>query len=214
MDRLDVIELTAGKPFTAGVVVLVEGRLVATLNRDHLPSGHERGWLRVGGVGGGQEPGETIDACAAREAREELGTQVELLSSPLTYLVTEDGREETIAAESPAPLLLTRTVRPDPAPFAPGLPAGRELYGAIFLGRPARTPMPSDDVAALVLLRPEDWPLVEGEPTIEELVEAGVELVERDPLSRETRVWVHPEEAWKLIAELLSRHAELEPLLA
>ena len=44
MDRLDVIELTAGKPFTAGAVVLVEGRLVVTLDRDHLPPAYERDW--------------------------------------------------------------------------------------------------------------------------------------------------------------------------
>jgi 8-oxo-dGTP pyrophosphatase MutT (NUDIX family) len=214
MDRLDVIELTAGKPFTAGAVVLVNGRLVVTLNRDHLPPGYERGWLRVGGVGGGQEPGETIDACAAREAREELGTDVEIVSSPVTYLAEADGSEEATAAADPAPLLVTRTSRPDPSPFAPGLPAGHDVYGGIFLARAVGVPVPSDDVAALLLGRPADWPLLTGEPTIAEVVAAGVGLIERDPLPPETRLWVHPEEAWELIADLLARHPELEPLLA
>jgi 8-oxo-dGTP pyrophosphatase MutT (NUDIX family) len=173
MDRL-VIELTAGKPFTAGAVVLVEGRLVVTLNREHLPLGFKPGWLRVGGVGGGQEPGETIDACAAREAGEELGTDVELLSSPATYLAAADGLAEAIAAADPAPLLGTRSTRPDPSPFAPGLPAGQDLYVGIFVAR-AGDPVPSDDVAALLLVRPADWPHLTGEPTIADVVAAGVE---------------------------------------
>ena len=66
---LDVAALTEGQPFCAGVVLMVDGRLVLTLNHDHLPAALSGTALRVGGVGGGQEAGETIRECAMREAR-------------------------------------------------------------------------------------------------------------------------------------------------
>jgi hypothetical protein len=61
---ISVRRLTDGQPFCAGVVVVQDGCVAVTLNRDVPPSGSANGSpLRVGGVGGGQEPGETIEQC-------------------------------------------------------------------------------------------------------------------------------------------------------
>lgn len=67
--------------YTFGAVVaLHDGLLVLTLN-DDMPAELAQGRLRVGGVGGGCEPGEAPEDCARREAEEELSVSVTLLSA-------------------------------------------------------------------------------------------------------------------------------------
>lgn len=215
-DVVSVLDVTTGAPFTAGVLVLAGDNVVLTLNRDHLPPELEEGaWLRVGGVGGGQEPGETIAECALREAEEELGTAVELVGSPVTYRADDDGLKRVRATDPVAPLLLTRTVRSDPRPFAPGLPSGRDLYGAIFLGRVRGEPRPDErELAGLLLLPRDRWGVLEGRPRVDEVVAAGATIVEAEPLADRARLWLHPEEQWGLLLELLARHPEVQSLVA
>jgi 8-oxo-dGTP pyrophosphatase MutT (NUDIX family) len=215
-DVVSILDVTTGAPFTAGVLVLADDRLVLTLNRDHLPFGLDGGaWLRVGGVGGGQERGETVVQCALREAEEELGTPVELVGSPITYSANGVGLKRVRATDAVAPLLLAHTVRSDPRPFAPGLPSGRDLYGAIFLGRMRREPRPcKDEVAGLLLLPRDRWSLLEGKPRIDEVIATGAAIVETEPLAGDARLWVHPEEQWGLLLELLVRHPEVQSLVA
>jgi 8-oxo-dGTP pyrophosphatase MutT (NUDIX family) len=67
--------------YTFGAVVaLHDGRLVLTLN-DDVQDGLADGRLRIGGVGGGCEPGEAPEDSARREAEEELSVSVTLLSA-------------------------------------------------------------------------------------------------------------------------------------
>ncbi|MDQ3874997.1 MAG: NUDIX domain-containing protein [Actinomycetota bacterium] len=215
-DVVSVVDVTTGAAFTAGVLVLADDRLVLTLNRDHLPSGLGGGaWLRVGGVGGGQEPGETIAECALREAEEELGTPVELVGSSVTYRADSDGLTRLRATDALAPLLFAHTVRSDPRPFAPGLPSGHDLYSAIYLGRMRHGPRPCQDEVAGLLLLPRDlWTLLEGNPRVDEAIEAGAAIVEAEPLAGDARLWVHPEELWRLLVELLERHPEVQSVVA
>jgi 8-oxo-dGTP pyrophosphatase MutT (NUDIX family) len=65
---------------SGAVVVLHDGLLVLTLN-DDVPADLADGRLRVGGVGGGCEPGEAPEDCARREAEEELSVSVTLVSA-------------------------------------------------------------------------------------------------------------------------------------
>ena len=68
--KLDLAALTDDQPFCAGLVLGHRGRLVLTLNDDHLPTEIRHPALRVGGVGGCQEPREDIWECApARRTR-------------------------------------------------------------------------------------------------------------------------------------------------
>lgn len=76
----------------AGVLIVREGRVLLSPRGPHL------GW-----VGGRLEPGETAAGAARREAREEVGCEVELVHAPLTYGI--DLRAEELPP--PAPLLRT-----------------------------------------------------------------------------------------------------------
>jgi 8-oxo-dGTP pyrophosphatase MutT (NUDIX family) len=207
---LDVAATTAGQPFCAGVILMVEGRLVLTLNRDHLPTELESSALRVGGVGGGQEAGETIWECAAREAREEIGCDVKLVSAPRTYLRENGGAlRRARGRDEIAPLLFEWSPNKTPdRPYAPGLPKGPLLYGAMFLARPVGTIRPGD-VEGLLLISPAIWSLIVEQATLGELVEAGATVVEREPLARELRLWSFPEESMRTICELAARDPEL-----
>jgi ADP-ribose pyrophosphatase YjhB (NUDIX family) len=181
---------------TAGAIVLVDGLLVATLNDDHLPPELDDGsWLRVGGVGGGCEPGESCVECADREAREELSVEVELVSSPVTYASSGGVAVGRVDWDD------------EPAPFV--WDEGDDCTGALFAARLAGEPKPGDDVVALILLRPEDWGLLEESPTVSAAEAAGVRVVEARPLARETRLWVDADESMRVVAPLIERHPEV-----
>jgi 8-oxo-dGTP pyrophosphatase MutT (NUDIX family) len=203
---LDVAAITAGRPFCAGVVLLADEGLVLTLNHDHAPAGA----LRVGGVGGGQEPGETIWECAEREAQEEIGCEVRLVSSPRTFLreLPEGAPRPARCRDEIAPVLFEWAERADPAPYAPGLPAGNRLYGAIFLARASQKPRPAD-VEGLLVMQVKKWPLVDQQVTVREVVDAGAVLVEREPIAPDLRLWSFPEESMRAVCELAEREPEL-----
>jgi 8-oxo-dGTP pyrophosphatase MutT (NUDIX family) len=209
--KLRLAELTDGQPFCSGLVLVHRGRLVLTLNDDHVALDTPRPALRVGAVGGGQEPGENIWECALREAHEEVGIAVDLVPAPLTGFYDWEERElrpvEHVEDEI-APLVVHRWERPNPdAPYRPGLPTGPYVFGADFLARAgdALAPLPGDDVAGLLLLPLEAWPALEGEPTLESVQASGVEVVPARELPRRARLWVHPHEGlrvtWPLLGE-------------
>ena len=190
---------------------MVDGRLVLTLNHDHLPADLEGTALRVGGVGGGQEPGETIWECAAREAFEEIGCEVALIKSPRTYLrETPDGvLRQARCRDEVAPLLFEWAERSDPAPYALGLPTGPRLYGAMFLGRPASPELRPADVEGLLVMPSTLWRLVDRGATVREAVDAGAVLIERDRIEPDLRLWSFREESMRAVCELATRDPEL-----
>jgi 8-oxo-dGTP pyrophosphatase MutT (NUDIX family) len=190
---LDLARLTSGQPFCAGVVLFEHGRLLATIAPAELDATPV--WL-VGGVGGGQEPGESIWQCAAREAREELCTDVELLSSPVTYFDDGDAGEARPVAcrDRVAPLVLQRRRRPEPErPYRAGLPTGPYLYLAAFLGRiSGPPPRPGDDAAGLLSVPLAAWA-----------------LLEQRPLERSRALWLPAAETWRVVARALARPATM-----
>src|SRR5215212_2832896 len=198
--KLHLAALTDGQPFCAGLVLGYRGRLVLTLNSDHIAGGVPRPAFRVGAVGGGQEPGENVWECALREAHEETGTAVDLVPAPVTRFYDWERREsepvEHVPDELP-PLVVHRWERPNPdVRFKPGLPTGPYLYGADFLARAgdAAELRPGDDVVALLLMPLAAWSAVVGEPTVTEAVAAGVELLPSGGVPGEARLWLHPNE--------------------
>ena len=208
--RIHVEALTRDEPFFAGVVVFRRGRLVLALNDDHLPSELADGkTYRVSLIGGGPEARESVWECALREAHEEIGVPVDLVPSPVTHLFDWEERtlrEVECTDELPAPVLLERSERPEPdVASKPGLPSGPYLYVATFLAvaGPAAEPRPGD-VAGLVLLPLDLWPLVADGATVAELVAAGAEIVTDDGVPSDARVWLHPNESGRLVVDLLA----------
>jgi 8-oxo-dGTP pyrophosphatase MutT (NUDIX family) len=172
---VNVLASTTNQPFCAGVILCHEDCVLVTLNTDSLPAALMGSALRVGGVGGGQEAGETIKMCALREAQEELGiAAVHLIHAPLTYVHDLDTAELSPkpCADDLAPFLLERkrSLSPD-IPYRPGLPTGPYVYFGLFFAR-AEEPIehPGDDVKGLLWLPLAHWRLVEQQASLEEVL--------------------------------------------
>lgn len=214
LEHLNVQHITRNQPFCAGVVLVYDGCLVMTLNTDGLPSHVQksRTW-RTGGVGGGQEPEETIWECAMREAREELCTEVQLLPSPITYFHDIDTGDlyEVPCTDTLAPLLLERQSNLFPyTPYRPGLPVGPYTYFAIFLAQASNADMhPGDDVQGLLLVPLDQWPLLLQQPDLATMLAHGARLIENEPLDRTHTLWVHPAESFRTVVPLLMKHPGL-----
>jgi 8-oxo-dGTP pyrophosphatase MutT (NUDIX family) len=206
---IEVLSLTDNQPFCAGIVWVRDGKLAITLNPDGMPEELGEGVLRIGGVGGGQEPGESILECALREAREELGNKdVRLVSSDVTYFHDMDTGEivQVRCTDSTAPFLLERMTSKHPdKPYRPGLPFGRYVYFCLYLGEAEEANInPDDDVAGVVFIPLEHGRLLLKEAlTLGELLEAGAELLEAYAIPRHTRLWLPENESIQIVLRLL-----------
>lgn len=209
-EPLDVARLTANQPFCAGVVIVQDGSLLLTLNTDWLPSDLDGVAWRVGGVGGGQEPDETICECAQREAREELCAEAALISAQTTYYHDLDtGELGLVRCEDPVPPLLfqrRRNARPE-VPFRPGLPAGPYTYLALYLAT-LSNPLaiqPGDDVEGLLYCPLAEWEALAALPTLESVLQRGARLIERHPLDRGRRLYLRDDESSTVVASLIGQ---------
>lgn len=209
-DGSNIEKLTQGQPFCAGVVLVRDGKVAVTLNEDGLPHAAPAGMLRIGGVGGGQEPGETLPECALREAKEELGTErVTLKDAGKTFIHDMDTDE--IAAircsDRIAPFLLQRRTSPNPhRPYKPGLPTGPYIYYGLYLGEAEEIRINrEDDVAGILFVPQERWGTLEEEhATLGRLLDEGAELLAKDPIARGTPLWLPPDESMRIAVRLLA----------
>jgi 8-oxo-dGTP pyrophosphatase MutT (NUDIX family) len=153
--------------------------------RHHCPPG-ERFYA---GIGGHREPGEGLLACAHREALEEVGTEVELLSSPETwYIPHERPALQVEVVERPRPLALYEMIHP------PGTPRAGELYRiVVYQARLCRQPrnLPEDEVLAIIALTQEQVILgPERKPTLAELLGEGAQIVTSvEPVDCQVRLY-------------------------
>jgi 8-oxo-dGTP pyrophosphatase MutT (NUDIX family) len=77
--------------------------------QDRCPPGE----LFYAGVGGHKEEGEDWVTCANREALEEIGTSVEILSAPLTWHVSQQGSIQQLEiVDRPRPFILYEVTLP------------------------------------------------------------------------------------------------------
>jgi 8-oxo-dGTP pyrophosphatase MutT (NUDIX family) len=221
-EAVEVRRLTSGRPFCAGVLLVRGGKLLTALSADGVDAADAGGadWF-VGGVGGGQEPGEDIWDCALREAHEELGVPVRLMSSARTYLhdIDSDELRESKAGDQPAPFIVQRIQNGDAAtPFKPGLPAGPFTYFCMFLAElvDEEPAFQSDDpdIAALVWM-----PLNAGSAfaegvTFEDLTAAGATVAAGGPIAGDARIHVRSNETLRVAGPLLAaghgRHTATE----
>jgi 8-oxo-dGTP pyrophosphatase MutT (NUDIX family) len=170
-----------------------EGRYIFFLagTRHRCPSGE----LFYAGIGGHREAGEDWLACAHREAQEEVGTDVEILSAPTTWYVPHDGSVQQLDAgmpfipvDRPRPFAFYEMIHPS------GTPRAGELYRiVIYRARLCSLPrdLPPDEVLGVIALTAEQ--VVRGperKPTLDELIAEGARIVAGgETLNRQVRLY-------------------------
>ena len=147
------------------------------------------GELFYAGIGGHREEGESWVECAHREAIEEIGVDVELLSSDDTWIVSSEGEAECIAvSDLPCPRALYRMIHPENSPRA-GDTYHIVIYRSALLEPPAQTPI--DEARGIVALTREQ--VVRGpdrKPTITQLIDEGAKVVALvEPMDFETTLY-------------------------
>jgi ADP-ribose pyrophosphatase YjhB (NUDIX family) len=161
----------------AGVGLALEddqGRFVFFLagKRHHCPPGQ----LFYAGIGGHREAGEAWLECAQREAREEIGVEVDIVSAATTHHVASDGTVTPVQLEdSPSPLALYEMIHLADAPRA------GEIYRiVIYRAWLRQTPqaIPPDELQGVIALtREQVRHSLERKPTLATLLAEGGALL-------------------------------------
>ena len=134
------------------------------------------GELFYAGVGGHRETGEDWLMCAHREAREEVSTDIDILSAPVTWHVPRQGSVQRVEVrDRPRPFALYEMIHP------PDTPRAGQLYRlVIFKARLHGTPreLPSDEVRCVIALTKEQVrQSLERKAVLAELLDEGAVLV-------------------------------------
>lgn len=188
-------------------------KIITTLNTDGLPDQYNN-VLRVGAVGGGQEPGESIVECAIREATEELSINehnIELIHSKVTYFNDMDTGEvlNIKCLDKIAPFLIQRQTNPNlKIPYKHGLPVGQYIYYTMYLGRISdKNIFPGDDVRGLLLVPLDQWEAI-NQSLLEDVL-GNYDLIEGKEINRKTKLYVRTDESFNTVIPLLRKHKEL-----
>ena len=164
-----------------------EGRYLFFLagTRHRCPPGE----LFYAGIGGHREEGEDWLTCAHREVKEEIGTDVEILSAPVTWYVPQrDAVQQLEVIDRPRPLAFYEMIHP------PGTPRAGELYRiVIYKARLRDLPkdLPRDELQGVIALTAEQ--VIRGperKPTLAELTDEGALAVAGgETMNRQVRLY-------------------------
>lgn len=161
------------------------------------------GELFYGGIGGHREEGEDWLMCAHREAKEEIGTDIDILSSSVTWYVPQNGFAGQVElSDTPRPFALYDMVHP------PGTPRAGELYHiVIYQARLEGIPgnLPQDELQGVIALTiGQVIQSLDNKPALAELLDEGASLVAGgEQLDRRLRLY--PLGTAMALAHILSR---------
>lgn len=134
------------------------------------------GELFYAGIGGHREAGEDWLMCAHREANEEIGTDIDIVSALVTWYVPQQGSVRRVdVSDEPRPFALYEMIHP------PGTPREGEVYRIVIYqarlhSKPKRLQL--EEVQGVIALTAEQ--VIRGlaaKPTLAELLGDGASLV-------------------------------------
>ena len=135
-----------------------------------------QGELFYMGIGGHRLCGEDLATCAVREAREEIGVDVNVVDSHETWLISEDGEKSRLELEDlPRPLALYAMAAKSRAAKAPST-----YYIAIYSANLSYPPsrLQIEEVRAVLALTPDQVVLNLGRRlTLGELTDEGALVI-------------------------------------
>ena len=147
------------------------------------------GELFYAGIGGHREGGEDWLACAHREALEEVSTDVDVLSAPVTWHIPRHGPARQVeVTDRPRPLALYEMIHPAGTPWA-----GEVYRIVVYQARLRSLPrnLAEDEVLAIIALTAEQ--VIRGpnrKPTLAELLDEGARIVaSTEPVDSQTRLY-------------------------
>lgn len=164
------------------------------------------GELFYAGVGGHREAGEDWLACVHREAKEEIGSDVDILSASSTWYVPRRGPVQQVEVRNqPKPFALYEMVHPADTPRA-----GKLYRIVIYRARLEEKPrdLPPDEVRAVIALTERQLlQSLEHRPTVAELLDGGAMLVAGEERV-DSQVRLYPLGTARALAHIL-RHIRL-----
>jgi 8-oxo-dGTP pyrophosphatase MutT (NUDIX family) len=172
-------------------------------HRHHCPPNE----LFYAGIGGHREVGEDWLMCAHREAKEEVGTDIDILPVPVTWYVPQQGPVRQVEVrDQPRPFMLYEMIHP------PDTPRAGKLYRIVIFkarlhGRPKD--LLSDEVLGVIALTKEQVAQgLERRPLLGELLDEGALLIAGEK-SIDRQVCLYPLGTARALARLFDQVDEV-----